>query len=175
MSIAIIEFNKESIMSELTELSIILADSVNSGASISFMSPFSYDAATAFWSGPVLDGIISGERILYGAKVAGKLVGTVQLITSMPPNQPHRSEVAKLIVHPDARRMGVARALMNHLINNSIKLGKTLITLDTTTGSDAETLYRSIGFEVAGIIPDYAFSPDNQRKAPTTYMYLLKK
>lgn len=175
MDITIIELDEQTIMGELAALSRILADSVNSGASISFMSPFSYDDATAFWSGVVREGVRNGERLLFGAKIADQLVGTVQLITSMPPNQPHHSEVVKLIVHPDARRLGIARSLMNHLIERSMTLGKTLITLDTTTGSNAEALYKSVGFEVAGIIPDYAFSPDGKGKEPTTYMYHLTK
>lgn len=171
--LAIMRIDERGVADVLESLSCILVDCVNAGASVSFMSPLSYDEANNFWSGPVLDGVRSGGRILFGANIAGKLLGTVQLITNMPPNQPHRAEIAKLLVHPNARRLGIARALMLHAIEQAVKLNKTLITLDTTTGSHAETLYQSVGFNVAGIIPDYASSADGKHKQATTYMYHL--
>ncbi|WP_300004740.1 GNAT family N-acetyltransferase [uncultured Cedecea sp.] len=152
-------------------LSQILADSVADGASISFMLPFSYDEASLFWSKSVLPEVMAGNRLLFGALRGDELLGTVQLITDMPPNQPHRCEVAKMIVHPRARRLGIGRSLMNHALEQARLLGKTLVTLDTKTGDVAEPLYASLGFEVAGIIPDYAWDSNGQAKHSTTYMY----
>ena len=102
---------------------------------------------------------------------AGDLVGTVQLITAMPPNQPHRCEIAKMIVHPRARRLGIGRSLMNRALHRARELGKTLVTLDTRTGDVAEPLYASVGFEVAGVIPDFAWDPDGKARHATTYMF----
>ena len=101
----------------------------------------------------------------------GEIVGTVQLLTAMPPNQPHRCEVAKMIVHPSARRLGIGRCLIARAIEHAEELGKTLVTLDTRTGDAAEPLYASVGFEVAGIIPDFAWDPDGRARHSTTYMF----
>ena len=95
----------------------------------------------------------------------------MQLVLSMPPNQPHRAEIAKMIVHPAARRLGLGRALMEAALDAAKSRGKTLVTLDTRTGDTAEPLYRSVGFEVAGVIPDFAWDPDGRAMHGTTYMY----
>ena len=105
------------------------------------------------------------------ASVVCEIVGTVQLLTVMPPNQPHRCEIAKMIVHPQARRLGIGRALMNEALDRARELGKTLVTLDTRTGDAAEPLYASVGFEVAGVIPDFAWDPDGKALHATTYMF----
>lgn len=171
MEIQIIELDTTAIALRLATLSQILADSVTAGASISFMSPFSYDEASHFWTQDVQPEVAAGRRKLYGAVRGNELLGTVQLLTAMPPNQFHRCEVAKMIVHPKARRLGIGRALMNHALEQAHGLGKTLITLDTKTGDVAEPLYTSVGFEIAGIIPDFAWDSDGKEKHSTTYMY----
>jgi len=171
MEIRIIELDASALEQRLDALSHILADSVAAGASISFMSPLSYDEAGLFWSRDVCPQVITGKRILFGALRDNKLLGTVQLITDMPPNQSHRCEVAKMIVHPSARRLGIGRSLMIHVLEQARLLGKTLVTLDTKTGDAAEPLYASLGFEIAGIIPDYAWDSNGQVKHSTTYMF----
>lgn len=171
MEVRIIELDTTALEQHLEALSHILADSVAAGASISFMSPLSYEKASLFWSENVKPEVAAGRRVLFGALRGDELLGTVQLITDMPPNQPHRCEVAKMIVHPRARRLGIGRSLMSHAIEQARQIGKTLATLDTRTGDAAEPLYASLGFEVAGIIPDYAWDTDGKAKHSTTYMF----
>jgi GNAT superfamily N-acetyltransferase len=113
----------------------------------------------------------AGRRKLLAAKLDGEIAGSVQLILALPPNQPHRCEVAKMMVHPVARRKGVGRALMAALETEARAAGKTLITLDTKTGDKAEPLYRAAGFRTAGVIPGFALDPDGAAMHATTYMY----
>ena len=152
-------------------LSTILADSVAGGASISFMAPMSYDDAAQYWLRDVRPDVVAERRVLLGAEHDGELVGTVQLVTAMPPNQPHRCEIAKMIVHPEARGLGIGRALMRHALERARDLGKTLVTLDTRTGDVAELLYRSVRFDVAGVIPDFAWDTDGKARHSTTFMF----
>ena len=171
METRIIELDERAIEQHLEALSRILADSVAAGAAISFMAPVPYDQAARFWSRDVLPEVAAARRILFGAERGGELLGTVQLIIGMPPNQPHRCEIAKMIVHPRARRLGIGRALMIRALDRARELHKTLATLDTRTGDVAEPLYASVGFEVAGVIPDYARDPDGRTTHATTYMF----
>ncbi len=171
MNAQIIELDAPAIEKSAEALSRILADSVGDGAAISFMAPLRYEDAARFWVRDVLPEVAAKRRVLFGAERDGEIVGTVQLITAMPPNQPHRCEIAKMIVHPRARRLGIGRSLMNRAIDRAKELGKTLITLDTRTGDRAEPLYASVGFEVAGVIPDFAWDPDGKARHATTYMY----
>jgi len=171
MNKPVVELDAAALKTNVEALSRLLADSVSGGAAISFMAPMTYKQAAAFWLDDVLPEVSAGRRLLFGAEREGELVGTVQLLTAMPPNQPHRCEIAKMIVHPDARRAGVGRSLMNTAIERARDLGKTLVTLDTRTGDVAEPLYASVGFEVAGIIPDFAWDPDGQARHATTYMF----
>lgn len=171
MEIRIAELDGPSIARSLEQLSRMLADSVSAGAAISFMAPMSIEHAAQFWERDVMPEVTAGRRLLLGAERAGELVGTVQLLISMPPNQPHRCEVAKMIVHPRARRLGIGRLLMTRILDRARVLGKTLITLDTRTGDIAQGLYASVGFEVAGVIPDFAWDPDGKARHSTTYMF----
>jgi len=165
------ELDSHAIELRVKDLSRILADSVSSGAAVSFMSPLSYDDAAQFWLRDVRPEVLAGRRVLFGAERDGDLIGTVQLLTAMPPNQPHRCEIAKMIVHPRARRLGVGRSLMTSALDRARALGKTLVTLDTRTGDVAEPLYESVGFATAGVIPDFAWDPDGKAKHATTYMF----
>ncbi|WP_170467479.1 GNAT family N-acetyltransferase [Ruegeria arenilitoris] len=155
----------------LTDLCRVLIDSVADGAAISFMMPLDQDTAARFWVDDVKSAVENGERHLFGAFAEGRLIGTVQLLLSMPPNQPHRAEISKMIVHPMARRQGLGKALMGEALSSAREEGKTLVTLDTRTGDVSEALYKSVGFEPAGVIPDFAFDPDGQSRHATTYMY----
>ena len=171
MSVRITELDAPAVEKRVEALSRILADSVGGGAAISFMAPLRYDDAVRFWTRDVMPEVAAGRRVLFGAEHDGEIVGTVQLVTAMPPNQPHRCEISKMIVHPSARRLGIGRALMNRALDRAKQLGKTLVTLDTRTGDVAEPLYASVGFEVAGVIPDFAWNPDGQARHATTYMF----
>ncbi len=105
------------------------------------------------------------------ARKDGRIAGSVQLDYDTPPNQPHRAEVRKLLVHPDFRRRGIAKALMAALESRAAELGRSLLTLDTRTGDMAEPLYVSLGYQTAGIIPGYCRDPFKDHFDPTTIMY----
>lgn len=171
MSVRILEFDAEALQAKLEAFSKILIDSVADGASISFMMPLSYEEASQFWALQVQPEVAAGRRLLFGAMAGDNLLGTVQLLVSMPPNQPHRCEIVKLMVHPQARRRGLGRLLMNHALDHARVLGKGLVTLDTETGSSGELLYKSLGFELAGVIPDFAWDPDGQKRHSTSLMF----
>ena len=154
-----------------TSLAEIMADGVNGGAAISFMQPYSCDDGRRFWVEEVFPDVARGARVLFVACLDDAVVGTVQMDVGLRPNQPHRCEVAKMVVHSRARRQGIGRALMLALEAHAQSIGKTLVTLDTRTGDKAETLYASVGFTRAGVIPNYAYDPDGRAKHGTTYMY----
>lgn len=154
----------------IAALAEVLIDCVDGGASVSFMGPLPRDKALAFWRG-VADGVARGERVLLVAEdAAGRIVGTVQLITAQPDNQPHRADVAKMLVHRDARRRGVAQQLMAAADDAARAAGKTVLVLDTVTGGDAERLYQRAGWQRVGEIPKYALMPDGAA-CSTTYFY----
>jgi len=156
---------------DIRMLGRVLHDCVHAGASVSFVQPFSYDDAGAFWNRKVLPAIQSGLCRVLLARTAGQIAGTVQLDLATPPNQPHRAEVRKLLVHPDARRRGIARALMLAIEDQAREAGRNLLTLDTVTGGYAESLYLSLGYVKVGIIPRYAVRPDSPELDATTIMY----
>jgi ribosomal protein S18 acetylase RimI-like enzyme len=143
------------------------------GASVGFVLPFSMEAAITFWRERMLPAIRAGCRRAWVARVGGRIVGTVQLILDTPPNQRHRAEIAKLLVHPDARRMGIGRALMLAAEAAARAEQRSLLTLDTRTGDRAEPLYRSMGYVTAGVIPAYARGPHSPGLEATSIMYKL--
>ena len=141
-------------------LADVLIDCVQGGASVSFMWPLPRDKAVAFWRG-VADGVARNDRVLLVAEdTGGRIVGTAQLITAMPDNQPHRADVAKMLVHRSARRQGVAQRLMAAVDEAAHAERKTVLVLDTVTGGDAERLYERAGWQRVGVVPDYALMPD---------------
>jgi GNAT superfamily N-acetyltransferase len=155
--------------SQLDALADVLADCVAGGASVSFMAPFSHEQARAAVDGMAAD-VENGRRLLVAAFADGRLVGTVQVILALPPNQPHRAEIAKLLVHRSARRRGVAQLLMERAEAEARAEGKTLLVLDTVTGDDAERLYTRLGWTRVGVIPGYALYPDG-RPCDTTVFW----
>jgi GNAT superfamily N-acetyltransferase len=158
---------------DLEQLAGVLHAAVHAGASVGFILPFSLDDARSFWSDKVAPALQSGARRVLIARWDGSIAGTVQLILDTPPNQRHRAEIAKLLVHPDARRRGVARALMTAVEDVTRAEGRTLLTLDTRTGDSAEPLYLSMGYVSAGVIPNYARGPVSPELEPTTLMYKI--
>lgn len=153
------------------DLADILHGCVHTGASIGFILPFSRDAARAYWQERVRPGLSAGELDLFVAHDDGRIRGTVQLIPAAMPNQQHRADVAKLLVHPDARRRGLGRALMGALQERATDLGRTLLVLDTRSTDPSRHLYQSLGFAIAGEIPGYCRNPVAPVLEPTTYMY----
>ena len=155
---------------DLDMLGSVLHACVHAGASVSFVLPFSRDDAKAFWQDQVLPAVHAGSRCVLLARLGGRIVGTVQLDLATPPNQPHRAEVKKLLVHPDARRRGIARALMAAAEEQAREAQRTLLTLDTVTGGWAEPLYLSLGYAAIGVIPRYALNFDSSELEATTVM-----
>jgi GNAT superfamily N-acetyltransferase len=150
-------------------LTEVLIDCVDGGASVSFMLPMTPEKATRFWEG-VAEGVARGERVLLVADERdGRLLGTVQVVLALPENQPHRAEVAKMLVHRRARRRGVARRLLEAAEAAARDAGKSLLVLDTVTGSDAERLYARAGWQRVGEIPSYALMPDGPACATTIF------
>jgi GNAT superfamily N-acetyltransferase len=142
-------------------LADVLLDCVEGGASVSFMASLSKPEAEAFFA-KVIGGVERGDRILLAAFEDSDLVGTVQILIATPPNQPHRADIAKLLVHRKARGQGVATRLMEEVEEASRLAGKTLLVLDTVTGGDAERLYMRLGWTKSGVIPNYALFPDGR-------------
>ncbi|VVE27221.1 GNAT family N-acetyltransferase [Pandoraea iniqua] len=162
-------------LAEVDALADVLIDCVEGGASVSFMLPLTRERATTFWR-KVADGVARGERVLLVARSRdgeqgnqGKIVGTVQLILDLPENQPHRADVAKMLVHRDARRQGVAQALMSAIDDVARAECRHVLVLDTVTGGDAERLYQRSGWQRAGDVPKFALMPDGEFCATTFY------
>jgi GNAT superfamily N-acetyltransferase len=152
-------------------LAELLTDCVAGGASVSFMWPLPQHKALLFWQG-VIDSAQRGERIVLVAqdKASAALVGTVQLVFAAADNQPHRADVAKMLVARRARRRGLGAALMQAAEHAARDAGKTLLVLDTVTDGDAERLYARLGWQRVGVIPGYALWP-NGGLCATTYFY----
>src|SRR5690349_18312955 len=144
---------------ELDALAAVLHDAVDGGDSVSFMEGFSVRDSRAFYESllPELD---RGTRVLLAAYVDGELVGTVQLVHAWPPNSQHRADVAKLLVHRQARGQGVGRALMEQLEHEARADGKSLLILDTVAERAADRLYDRLGWTRLGTVPNYARDPD---------------
>lgn len=157
---------------EVQGLSDVLIDCVEGGASVSFMLPMSRAKAEAFWRGTSAS-VARGERVVIAAEdAAGAIVGTVQVILAQPENQPHRGEIAKMLVHRRARRQGVGAALLAAAERSALSAGKTLLVLDTASG-DAERLYARQGWQRCGQIPNYALMPDGTPCATTIFFKSL--
>ena len=154
---------------EIRGLSDVLIDCVEGGASVSFMWPMSREKADNFWRNTAV-GVARGERLVYVAEESSQIVGTVTVVLNVPENQPHRADVAKMLVHRRARRKGVGAALLKAAESGAFAAGRTLLVLDTVTGADAERLYVRGGWERCGEIPKYALWPDG-RPCPTTIYY----
>ena len=139
-------------------LADVLLDCVEGGASVSFMHPLTRERAVAFWR-RVADDVAADRRALVVAEDAQGICGTVQLMFDLPENQPHRADVAKMLVHRRVRRQGMGAALMRAAEDTARACGKLLLVLDTVTGSDAERLYTKLGWTRVGVIPNYALWP----------------
>jgi GNAT superfamily N-acetyltransferase len=158
--------------SDIEGLSDVLIDCVEGGASVSFMLPLPRATALAFWREAAASAA-RGERVLLAAEDArGNIVGTVQLLLQLPENQPHRAELAKMLVRRSARRHGVGAALLQAAEQQALAGGRTLLVLDTASG-DAERLYARHGWQRCGEIPGYALYPDGRPCATTIFFKSL--
>lgn len=152
----------------IDELVDVLIDCVEGGASVSFMQPLTRDRARIFWL-QVAHGVAVGERVLFVAADAQGLCGTVQLILDLPENQPHRADLAKMLVHRRARRQGLGAALLRAAEATARECGKTLLVLDAVTGGDAARMYERAGWVRVGDIPGYALLPRGGFCSTTVY------
>ena len=154
---------------ELQQLAEVLIDCVEGGASVSFMLPIHQERAVSFWR-RVTEEAQEGARRILVARDSQGICGTVQLILSLPENQPHRADVAKMLVHRRARKQGVGTALLQATEAEAKRHQRTLLVLDTVTGSDASRLYERLGWIRSGDIPRYALWPAGG-ECSTTYYY----
>ncbi|MEV0472207.1 GNAT family N-acetyltransferase [Streptomyces prunicolor] len=156
------------LLAAVDELADLLTDTVDDGASIGFLAPLGRAAAVDWWRERA-DGMAAGQLAVWAASVGERMVGTVSLAFPDKPNSRHRAELVKLMVHRDARGEGLGRRLLTIAEGAAVAAGITLLHLDTETDSPAEHLYRSTGWTRAGVIPDYAASPDGVLRPTTPY------
>lgn len=168
MSIALLD--AAAAEAEIDALAEILHDSVAHGASVNFLQPFGIDQARAFWQRQ-LPALQDGSAILLVARQADTIAGTVMLGLDTPPNQKHRADVKKLLVHSRVRRQGLGRRLMQAVEAEARRRGLTLLTLDTEHGSAAEPLYHALGYTLLGILPGYALAADGAALQPCAFFY----
>ncbi|MBA3376450.1 MAG: GNAT family N-acetyltransferase [Actinobacteria bacterium] len=159
----------DEVHAQLDGLAGVLVDCVAGGASVSYLAPFSHEQARAAFEAVAVE-VEQGRRLLLAAFADGDVVGTVQVILALPPNQPHRAEIAKLLVHRSARRRSIAQLLMECAEAEARAEGKTLLVLDTVTGDAAERVYERLGWTKVGVIPGYALYPD-RRPCDTTIFW----
>lgn len=170
-TLEIVDLTPALLRAHLEDLAGLLRACVEAGASIGYVLPFPKGDAEAFWLKKTLPALDTGRLDLLVARLDGRIVGTAQLDADTMPNQPHRAEVRKLMVHPDIRRRGIARALMGEIEARARARGRTLLTLDTRTGDAAEPLYASIGYQTTGVIPGYCIDAITGAFDGTTIMY----
>jgi GNAT superfamily N-acetyltransferase len=150
----------------------LLIDAVESGASVNFVRPMTPAKAEAWWEG-ALASHARGERLILAAEAEGRLDGTVQLIPAPQENQPHRADLAKMLVHRRARRQGLGAALLHAAEKEARRLGHTLLTLDTEAGSAGERLYERLGWTRFGQVPGYAIRADGHEREAATFFYRM--
>jgi GNAT superfamily N-acetyltransferase len=157
---------------QIQGLADVLIDCVLGGASVSFMDPLSRSRAVAFWQGVAMD-VAAGKRALLVAEDVEGLCGTVQLVLDMPENQPHRADLAKMLVHRRARRRGIAAELVRAAEITARECGRTLLVLDTAS-AEAARVYERLGWQRVGAIPDYALLPQGGLCDTTVYFRKLQ-
>lgn len=165
--------NSDKLKTMLNGLCELVVDAVENGASIGFLSPLSMSQVAPYWLDDVSPMLQSGATQLFVAREGKAVLGCVQLQFVSAANQPHRCEIAKLIVHTKARRRGIAKKLMNDALSAATAANMKLVTLDTRSGDPSQYLYEGLGFSIAGQIPMYAQDPQGDRLSATTYMYKL--
>ena len=153
----------------LDQLADVLVDCVEGGASVSFMSPFSHDQGLGFFR-KVAASVAAGDTVLLAARLDGKIVGTVQLGLDTPPNQSHRADIKKMLVHRVSRGRGIGARLMAEVEEEARRRGRWLLVLDTVPGESGHRLYLRAGWTQSGLVPDYALFPDG-RTCDTAIMW----
>lgn len=167
----IILFNENDLLNNSDELAELLYLCVHQGASISFILPFNKQDSKKYWLENLLPRLTHHKSLMLVAKLEGKIAGTVQLDLDTPANQPHRAEISKLLVSPHFQRRGIAKKLMLAIEQYALTAQRSLLTLDTRTGDKAEPLYLAMGYEIAGVIPNFARDPIKDKYDATTLMF----
>jgi len=163
--------NAEQAATSVPRLAEILIDAVASGAGVSFLHPLSQDDAEQFWRDQ-LPGVVAGKTFILICKDSlRQIMGVVMLHKAWAPNQPHRGDVAKLLVHRDFRRLGVGSALMLEMEKLAQKIGLRMINFDAVAGGAPDRLYRTLGYHVVGTIPGYAFSGQDNKLDDVVFFY----
>jgi GNAT superfamily N-acetyltransferase len=168
LSTDVVELDLGGYLAAIPELSRLVLDAVASGSSINFLAGVTTDEAAAWWAARS-DGVAAGQISPFVARVDGRIVGCTLLMRSTNQNSPHRAEIAKVIVAQAARRRGIGRALMLAAEDRARRDGRWMLVLDTVAGSAADGLYRSLGWQVTGTVPDYALSPAGDPEAATFF------
>lgn len=153
---------------EIEDLSKLLTKVVDDGASIGFLPPLEQKEATNYWQT-----VLAPEVILYVAKINNEVAGSVQLHLVTKPNGTHRAEICKLMTHPNFRRNGIGRSLMQKAEERAKLENRSLLVLDTREGDPSNRLYKSLGFQESGKIPGYAISPDGELDATVIYYKMI--
>ena len=153
----------------IPELGEVLADAVDSGASVNFLKPFPVSEARAWWAARAGE-VASGTFRPVVARIDGAIVGCAVLVPSQKPNSPHRAEVVKVLVRRETRRRGIGAGLMAEIESLAGSDGRWLLILDTTTGSAADGLYRRLGWVPFGEVPNHAMTADGAL-SDTTYFF----
>jgi GNAT superfamily N-acetyltransferase len=167
-SLDIRSLTAEEVREHVRGLGEVLADCVEGGASVGFMQPMGAEDAAPYWH-MIADSVGRGERLCLAALAGGLVVGTVQLVFAAMPNQPHRADVSKLLVHRRARRHGLGSALMHRAEVEAALHGRSLLVLDTAVGGGAESLYERMGWQPVGEVPGYALWPQGGECATRFY------
>jgi L-amino acid N-acyltransferase YncA len=152
----------------LPDLAAVLVDCVTHGASVSFMKPFGQADGEAFFA-RVADSVAAGDTVLVAAFLGDRVIGTAQLGLDMPPNQPHRAEVKKMLVHSDGRRQGIAGSMLRRIEEEALASGRHLLILDTAS-EEAKRVYERGGWSRFGFVPDFALLPDGGFCDTTYYL-----
>jgi GNAT superfamily N-acetyltransferase len=145
----------------IEQLAAVLVDCVEGGASVNFLSPFSQAQGVAFFRKAAAS-VAAGDTVLLAARIEGRIVGTVQLGLDTPPNQPHRADIKKMLVHRSARGRGIGAALLAEVEKEARRRDRWLLVLDTVPDENGHRLYLREGWRQAGIVPDYALFPDGR-------------
>lgn len=163
----------EELEARIADFAALLHACVSEGASVNFIAPFSLADAEAFWRRKVLPRLGEGGLVLLAVVMEGRIAGSIQLDCDTPPNQPHRADVKKVLVHPDFQRRGIGRAMLTAIEEEARQRGRWLLTLDTRSGDKGEPLYIGSGYQVAGIVPYYSRDVHRPAFDAATFLYKL--
>lgn len=152
---------------DVADLAALIVDAVADGAAVSFLQPLTHEQAVAWWQKTLTP---NGNTVLV-ARAGGCIVGSVQLHPAWAPNQPHRADIAKLLVHRSHRRAGLGAQLMRAIEAEAKAQGRWLLVLDCRAGGPAERLYERLGWVRVGAIPDYAIDADRAGRHATVVFY----